>query len=374
MTADAHGSITPPPRVWVLLAQKAGDNEQMLALAEALRARYGWPFETRRLRFHRWELAVNLGLRVSPIAVDRRRSDSLAPPWPDLVLTAGRRNEPVARWIRRASKGRTRLVHLGRPWAHPATFDLVVSTPQYPMEESANVIVNTLPLNRVTPQRLAAARERWASRFEHLPRPHLALLLGGDSGPLVLDPARARAIAAESAALARRHGGSLLVTTSARTPPPAADAASAPLDVPAFLHRFDQAGAGSENPYWGFLADADAFIVTGESMSMLGEASATGRPVLIADLTQPPPGAPSRAWWRTRAGWRWKPLSYRLGTALGPRRMRRDLARIQQTLVEQGAAAWLGEPIPDARTPPTAADLARTIKRVAACLERSASA
>ena len=42
-------------------------------------------------------------------------SAPLAPPWPDVLIASGRRSAPVARWIRRQSGGRTRLVQLGRP-------------------------------------------------------------------------------------------------------------------------------------------------------------------------------------------------------------------------------------------------------------------
>jgi hypothetical protein len=46
----------PLPRTWLLMGHKAGDNAQLLALAEAL----GFPFETRRLAYRRTELVTNL--------------------------------------------------------------------------------------------------------------------------------------------------------------------------------------------------------------------------------------------------------------------------------------------------------------------------
>src|SRR5581483_6461257 len=116
----------------------------------------------------------------------------LAPPWPDLVISAGRRNEPVARWIRARAGGRTRLVHLGRPWADPRRFDLVVTTPQYRVPALANVIEIEAPLHRVSPERLAEAAARWQPAFAALPRPRIAVLVGGDSPPYRFDAALAR--------------------------------------------------------------------------------------------------------------------------------------------------------------------------------------
>ena len=39
-----------------------------------------------------------------------------------------------------------------------------------------------------------------------------------------------------------------------------------------------------DNPYYAYLAIADALLVTGDSVSMVSEAAATGRPVHILDL------------------------------------------------------------------------------------------
>ena len=76
---DALGprSEAPPQlRVWVLLGYAAGDNAQLLRLAEAL----GWPFEAKRIRYNRLNRCPNLLLGASKRTVDTRQSDPLAPP------------------------------------------------------------------------------------------------------------------------------------------------------------------------------------------------------------------------------------------------------------------------------------------------------
>ena len=100
------------PQVWVLASRRAGDASQVLALAEAL----GWPVELKKLLGRRSSLVVAPPFATSDAGIDRRRSSHLAPPWPDLVLASGRENEPVARWIKRQSGERTRIVQVGRPW------------------------------------------------------------------------------------------------------------------------------------------------------------------------------------------------------------------------------------------------------------------
>jgi mitochondrial fission protein ELM1 len=318
-------------RVWCLLGRKAGDNTQVLALAQAL----GWGWEEKRILARPWELLVHLGPAETLAGIDRDRSSPLQPPWPDVVLTAGRRNEPVAHWIRRQSGGVSRLVHLGRPWAPLERWDLIITTPQYFLPERENILHNSLPLHGLSRAALAEAGEGLRPELDALPRPWIAVLVGGDSGRFVLTGAKGGRLGRLVNRLAAATGGSLLVTDSPRTPREAGDALQRQLRAPRFCYRWHGDGA---NPYRGVLALADAFVVTGESMSMLAEAGAMARPLFIFD-----PGDGDTPWWRLPHSYRYKPLSHRLAMALGPRRMRREVGNIQAALVGSGRARWLAE-------------------------------
>jgi hypothetical protein len=271
------------PRVWVLLGKGVGGNRQMQALADAL----GWPYETKRLFHNAWNRCPNLLLGASALSVDRRRSDALEPPWPDLVIGASRRSAPIARWIQAQSGGRARLVHLMHTQAPLDRFDIVITTPQYRLPRRPNVLHMAGPLLRMDPDRLAAAAAAWAPRLEHLPRPRTALLVGGNSSSYRLDAPRAVELGRRASAHARAAAGSLLVSTSARTPPDAADALVEAIDCPHFLYRW-RPDAGEENPYLGYLALADGFIVTVDSASLLAEACTSGRPVQIFEWPRRP--------------------------------------------------------------------------------------
>jgi mitochondrial fission protein ELM1 len=346
------------PLVWILKGPKAGDYAQLRALANTL----GWPFLVKQLVFHRLELLLHARPRPTLVAVDRVASDPLQPPWPDLLLTAGRRNELVARYVRGASGGHTRLVHVGRPWSNPKHFDLVISNRQYMLEPSEQILVNDLPLHDIDAPSLAPQRARWEPRLTHLPRPWTVLLAGGNSGPLVLTAARARELGRQVNALISRVGGSLLVTTSARTPQRSAETLFETLVAPAFVFRFPSDG---ENPYRGLLACGDRFVVTGDSMSMLAEACGTGKPVYLYDFASRGP------WWRDPSAYRWKPFVHRLAMTIGPRRMRRDVRLIHRALLEAGRIRLLD----DERTPEASVidstgqgELVRTALRVRALL------
>ncbi|KGE02993.1 mitochondrial fission ELM1 family protein [Pseudohaliea rubra] len=324
--------------VWLLQSDRAGDNNQVLALGELL----GLPATRKRIVYRSPVLLPKIvsarSRNLLVAGVDRRRSAPLAPPWPALVISAGREMEPVARWIRRQSGGRTRLVHMGRPWAPLEAFDLVISTPQYALPERDNVLMIGLPLHRVHRARLAAAASVWGARFAHLPGPRTAVLLGGSSGSFVFSPRKGAELGRLVNARARAEGGSLLVTDSARTCPATFEAFRAELTVPVYVYRWQEGAAA--NPYFAFLGVADRLVTTGESVSMLAEASVTGKPLLIYDLAEHLP-VDAGAWQRLRAALCYHALRDRFARLLGPAYMQRDIEIIQRQLVASGRADWL---------------------------------
>lgn len=361
-------SETPPghvrgesPRVWAVLSGRAGDDAQILALTRAL----GWPFEVKRLAYRSGGRLVDVWRGTNLLGVDRRRSSELAPPWPDLVVSASMRNEPVCRWIRARSRGRTRTVHIGKPWANLSRFDLVVTVPEYHrLPDHPSLLRNPCSLHEVTPDRLRDAVDRHAIRIAERPGPYVAVLVGGYAGPYPFDRLTAERLGREASRLARALGASLLVTTSKRTSPAAIDALRAAIDVPFTLSEWS--ATPDANPYLGFLGAADEIIVTCDSTSMLAEACATRKPVHIFDLD------PSRD-----AG---LPLTIRMRHALGrdrvmgflyrqgllrlaPTRLRRDISRVHDTLIGEKRAVWLGESPSGLRPAPLDA-MPQTLERV----------
>ena len=290
----------------------------------------------------RWRSVATSCCCTSPRGLPWRGSEppaarSIRGPWPDLVVTAGRRNELVALWIRARSGGRCRVVHLGRPWSRPERFDLVISTPQYALPAGVRVLVVPLPLHRLDLAGLAKAEAAWQDRLPALPRPWTALLVGGDSGDVVFTSALAGRLGRQISARVRATGGSLLVTTSPRTPNAFRRRLREAIDVPCWFRPWSP--EPGENPYLAFLALADRLVVTAESVSMITEALATGKPVLLADVASAGP----RPWWLVPSCFRWKPLTHRLAMALAPVRFSRDVGRIHAELVGAGQVAWLAE-------------------------------
>lgn len=299
-------------RVWLLLGRNAGDNAQ----ARALAAMAGGDVRE-------FPLAHTL-LREAPaawlggsLASLKARPDFTAP-WPGLVIGAGRRNAPAARWI--AERSRARLVWIGRPRAPLGWFSLIVTTPQYGLPDAPNVLRLTLPLTGPLTEPTPRAA----------PRRTLALL-GGPSWSARITPDYLSRFAAEAAALAAETGLPLALATSPRSPDGAA-AALARLLPGAEVHRWRPEG---DNPYRRWLSEAGAILVSGDSASLLADAAATGAPVSLLP-------APEPAWLRaaraTAAGRRWISEGGNRGFLAPPP----DLAGLHEALLSRGWAQWSG--------------------------------
>jgi mitochondrial fission protein ELM1 len=270
------------PSVWVLADDRAGNVAQAVGVAEAL----SLPFTVKNVRYTRLAALPNLIIGASLLGVAPDLRAALAAPWPALVIAAGRRTAPVARWI--AGHGGARLVQIMDPEAGRDSFDLIALPEHDDRPRGAGNILTILGApHRVTPGRLAAEAGRWRDRLAGDGRPRVALIVGGSTKNRRFTPAMAGDLARRAAALAAAMGAGLIVTTSRRTAPDALAALQAALPEGAFLYRWGDAG---DNPYPGLLGLADAVIVTGDSVSMCSEACAVPVPVYIfapPDLVAP---------------------------------------------------------------------------------------
>ena len=258
-------------RIWALLGPHRGDNNQVIALAEAL----GLPFEAITLRYNgwRWLQPRLLGATLRSLTGESRAAVAGAPP--DLTISTGHRSVPVVQAIRRRSGGRTISVHVGYPRLSPDHFDLVVPTPEYPVPDRPNVLRIPFALSRA---RADAHREKTdVALLESLPAPRRLLILGGPTLYWKLDKKDLVEALSYLLAAATSEGGSVFVVGSPRT-----DAE--------VLHAVERAVAGSpglarmvpvEGPpsYPALLAAADTIFVTADSVAMVSDAILTGKPV-----------------------------------------------------------------------------------------------
>jgi len=251
--------------IWVLADDRPGNVSQALGVAEAL----GLPFTVKTIRYNLWgklHNAMRAGSRRGLEHWSRKAIE--APPPPDLVIAAGRRTAPLARWLKR--RYGARLVQMMDPgWPGRERFDLIAVPMHDALPDAANVMRTLGACHRATPDLLAAEAARWQERLPDLPRPWTVVAVGGSTASRRFTAADARALTESCRALP----GSLLVVTSRRT----GAEAEAALDGD-WMHRWQ---AGEDSPYLALLALADRIVVTGDSMSMCCEACGNGGPVHI---------------------------------------------------------------------------------------------
>lgn len=264
------------PTCWVVSeAGKVGTEVPCVALAEALELEPLLRRLTLASPWHQLAPYVRLGV----LGGARCEEGAVTPPWPDVLISCGRRSAAVGAAVRRASGGRTFAVHLQNPGISARLFDMVVVS-DHDRLRGDNVLVIRGSLHGVRPEQLRRARQALPAAAAALPRPHVAVLVGGSNRAYRFGASRAAALGAELRALAEREGAGLLVTGSRRTGAKAMGALRRALgDVPAVV--WDGEG---DNPYLAFLADADAVVVTCDSVNMVSEAAATGAPVHVVDL------------------------------------------------------------------------------------------
>ena len=218
-------------------------------------------------------------LWTDPLRAPARSSDSLAPPWPDVVISCGKLAAPIAATIRRRAAGRVKVVQIQRPRMPTRHFDVVV-VPRHDALAGDNVVATVGAIHDVTAEKLAAAARRWAEAFHNLPRPLVGVLVGGSNGRHVLNVAVVNALMRQLAGMCRRTGAGLAVTPSPRTG--AANEVALARGV-AGLPAYVWDGRG-DNPYLGILALSAALVVTEDSVSMVSEALSTGKPVHVVAL------------------------------------------------------------------------------------------
>lgn len=275
-TAQNSAPVAQNTTCWVITEGLIGTENQCIGVAEAL----GLNPVVKRIRLRSPWQELTPWLRVANQLAISSEGDAITPPWPDLVIASGRKSIPAALHIRRASKGRTVVVQLQDPKCPSRLFDLV-AVPQHDTLRGDNVIVTQGALNRITPQKLVDAAEEFKDRLDHLPRPRVAVLIGGTSRTHRMTPSLAGDLAEQLETLVREEGAGLMITASRRTGAENAGILKTRLDGLDNVEWWDGTG---DNPYFAYLGLADYIVVTNDSVSMLSEAAATGKPVYVAGL------------------------------------------------------------------------------------------
>lgn len=271
---------------WGVTDGSAGTMAQVKALAEALglepimkTVRIKKPYVMLPNVFYNGRLQ-----RLLP-GVIHHHSDVLAPPWPNVIISCGRRGALAALAAKRlasSAHAAPRLMHIHDPQMEPKHFDLVVAM-EHDKVTGDNVIKTKSALHGITPKLLEDSASKFAKRFTLYSKPYVAVMLGGSTNKYTLGKAGMRSVIMALQQMLSALSGSALITTSRRTGEDNLRLllAAFPRSRESKIYVYDGIG---ENPYLGMLALADHIVVTNDSVNMMSEAAATGKPLYILKL------------------------------------------------------------------------------------------
>jgi mitochondrial fission protein ELM1 len=314
-----RSGVSAPLSIWVVSDGRAGIENQALGLAEAVAKLTAATIAVKRVCWRKAFDKLPSALKA-PWMLDPS-SDAVEPgpgdAWPDLWIATGRATLPLSAAVRRRSGGRTFVVQTQDPRWNMGAYDLVVA-PAHDTATGANVLTITGSPHRVTAERLAEGAAVFEAALSPLPRPRVAVLVGGRSAAFDLTETHAAELAERIADAVAQAGGSLMLTFSRRTPEAAQRVMTARL---AALPGMIWDGTGP-NPYFAFLHFADHVLVTEDSANMAAEAASTGKPVHVLPMIPLKPAdkfarlhadlrarGAARPFDGTLAGWAYEPLT-----------------------------------------------------------------
>lgn len=258
---------------WTLSDGRAGNVRQASALARALglHARE-WMLQARAP----WRWAAPRLLPGSRRAFGGDFAAALAHP-PALAIGCGRQGALASRVARAHG---ARAVQILDPRLPPALWDLVVA-PRHDGLSGDNVLTLLGSLNPVDDTWLRLAREAFVA-LGRLPRPRIAVLLGGPANHVRYEPAVVAGWLDAVDATVGADGGSVLLTASRRTPAELRRAIRARYPDGSHVVWLDDTDGA--NPYAGMLAWADRVVCSPDSVNMVSEACGTYAPVFVPGI------------------------------------------------------------------------------------------
>ncbi len=337
------------PLIWLVLGDKRGDNAQV----EIVEQQLPWPCIRKHVQVKDEYAIKKPHVRPTLNHIDLKLSDPLEAPWPDIILTVGRRPSSVAFWIQQQSAGHTRIVLFGKPSSRAKNYDLIITSAEILMPPLPNILTIGYPLMRVDQQAIKLASQAWQPKFADLPRPLITIMIGGPTKPYIFNQDTAERITKIAQQIINQQNGTAYLVTSRRTPKHILDLLSKQLPQGCILYRWDS--QSDENPYKALLGLANGFIVTEDSISMIVEVAKLGKALAIFPLSS------GRLGWldQQRRSLTGKLFSKKSETFVDKLRIRlalclytlrianqvRDYRAFQERLITQGHAVRVDQPL-----------------------------
>lgn len=265
--------------IWVLGDNKAGNTNQAIALAAEL----GEKYELIELKYNYFSKLPNFFLQGRSTHIKNKLLRSLEEkPFPDIIITAGRRTATLALYLKRKSNNKIKLIQIMQPAITYDEFDTII-LPYHDslMQESANVIRITGALSGVLPK-LPFAAEELHKNYPQLEK-FIAVIIGGNNKYYKLSDEDAFLLSSLLFRVNHVRKLPFFISFSRRTPRTVKLIIKNLMPDSTIIYDPPENDNSSNkfNPYLGMLSQAEYIISTADSISMCSDVAASGKPLYI---------------------------------------------------------------------------------------------
>ena len=211
-----------------------------------------------------------------------RTPDWIKGPYPDYIVSCGRRMAGISIGLRRMSRGKSKTIHIQDPSVSPKNFDVLVIPSHDKIAELenkySNLVISTGSLTPLVKKQIMSNSLTMIDRFGPLNEKQIVVLLGGNNTRYKVTIGAVEKMAKDFYKYANAKNARLIIIPSRRTPRKA-------------KILFERLNEGKKhffwdektnNPYPEVFSIADEIIVTSDSVNMVTEACISGLPVSVA--------------------------------------------------------------------------------------------
>lgn len=290
---------SPQKNILILSDGKAGHFKQSLALADmVLRLGFKVKSEVCEIRYkserHKKMFTLaslffgpGLSLWYLPFCLDKNTYDKLTRSPFDLVISAGASLAAVNLAV--AKENNARAIAIMKPGILDyGRFDLVIMPEHDQPALRKNILITRGSLNMINAESIKRDFQGLSSTISQISgwdtsaKPKVGLLIGGDSKNYKLMPDMMAFLCRQLAKALEELDGYLFLTTSRRTPKDITDILKSSFkDNPRCKLFVDAAENNPQGTVGGIFYLSDVVIVSGESISMVSEAVASGKYVVV---------------------------------------------------------------------------------------------
>lgn len=267
-------------KILILADDRPGTSSQAIGLAEET----GWPYQVIKLEYGLLSILPNLFFSDSIFRLTKKSRSQISQikTKPKIIISAGRRAAPIALYLKKKLRSDSKVVQIMNPNIDFKKFDLVILPEHDSIKNQShpNLVTSIGALTRVDQKRLEEESKKFPE-LQKINKRKIALLVGGSSKKTSFEIDSIKKLADLASNFANKKNAKLLVLNSRRTSGELTSNLKSSLKCD--FDFFDWNLVKENNPYFAILANADAFVITGDSVSMISECCSTGKPVFIFD-------------------------------------------------------------------------------------------